>query len=65
VITQKEIFDYDAKYNADGAVEVVHADLENELQNEIEKYLFPFIHYFKQKLLLVSILFMKMGNCIF
>lgn len=37
VITQKEIFDYDAKYNADGAVEVVHADLENELQNEIEK----------------------------
>ncbi|MGE4443910.1 MAG: ATP-grasp domain-containing protein [Candidatus Altimarinota bacterium] len=37
VITQKEIFDYDAKYKADGAVEIVHADLDTGLKNEIEK----------------------------
>lgn len=35
VITQKEIFDYDAKYKADGAIEVVHAELDAALQTFI------------------------------
>ena len=35
VLTEKEIFDYDAKYKADGATEIVHADLDEILKNFI------------------------------
>lgn len=32
IVTSKEIFDYDAKYNQDGAIEIIHADIDSELR---------------------------------
>lgn len=49
VITQKEIFDYDAKYKADWASEIVHADLEKDLKNEIEKVALSIYNLFQAK----------------
>ena len=37
VISQKEIFDYDAKYKSDWAIEVIHAKVDDELKQNISQ----------------------------
>lgn len=49
VITEKEIFDYNAKYRADWAKEIIHADLDNNLELKIKELSLKLYKSFKLK----------------